>query len=275
MSPTHVAAPEPPRAPVPAAPAPSASESGDTSGSFVGGFCHLRCSLLDRPLRLKADRPFTVGRGSDNDIVIPSQMVSRKHGKVYYDSRVWVYQDLGSSNGTRVNGKRVDKVVLQSGDVIDLGGFLVTYKEIHDLTDVAEGPGAGMEEGKTMAFDANMLKKVAMQGMDGVAVLGGLGGSLADIDIADILQLLEMQRKSGTLSLDFEGAYGKIFVLGGNMIHAEYGKIAGETAIYKMLKIHKGSFHFDPREPRVAPTINRPTTSVLLDASREMDEGGR
>lgn len=267
-------APAPVAAPAAAKPVVD-TDSGEISANFMGGFCHLKCSLLPRPLRLRADRPATLGRGQDCDIVIPSQMVSRKHGKVFFDNRVWVYQDLGSSNGTRVNGKRVEKVVLQSGDVIDLGGFLVTYKEIHDLSDVSDAPGGGMDDGKTMAFDADMLKKVAMQGMDGVAVLGGMGGSLADISIPDILQLLEMQRKSGTLRLDFDGAYGKIYVIEGSMVHAEYGKFTGENAVFKMLKKHEGSFHFDPREPRVQSTINRPTTSVLLDASREMDEGGR
>jgi hypothetical protein len=42
-----------------------------------------------------------------------------------------------------------------------------------------------------------------------------------------------------------------------------------------MLAKTKGSFHFDPREPQVDHSINRPTTSVLMDAAREMDEGGR
>ncbi len=259
-----------------AAPAatPPPERTSDIPTAMEGGVCHLKCSLLDRPLRLRPDRPVQIGRGGDNDIVIPSQMVSRKHGKVFFENRVWVYEDNGSSNGSRVNGKRVDRVVLQGGDVIDLGGFLITYKEIHDLSDVSDG-GVGAEEGKTMALDANMLKKVALQGLDGVALLGGMGGSLADISIPDILQLMEMQRKSGTLTLDFEGARGKIFLEGGNAIHAEYGKFTGESAIFRMLKIHAGSFHFDPREPKVAATIGRPTTSILLDASREMDEGSR
>ena len=114
-----------------------------------------------------------------------------------------------------------------------------------------------------------------MAGMDGVALLGGLGGSLTDITIPDILQLMEVQRKSGTLSLDFEGAVGKIFMLGGSMVHAEYGKLTGEIAVHKMLHKTKGSFHFDPREPKTEKTIHRPTTTVLMDAARNMDEKGR
>ena len=284
----------PPPAPAPAHPSATVMEPGRTAASHdaaaggtaaapgapaggggilnTGGLCHLKCSLLERPLRMRPDRVFTVGRAKESDICIPSQMVSRNHGQFAFEKGVWVYSDLKSSNGSRVNGKRIDRIVLQSGDSIDLGGFMITYKEIHDLSDISE---KAQDEGKTMAIDASMLKRAAMAGMDGVSMLGGLGGSLEDIAIPDILQMMEMQRKNGTLTLDFEGAVGKIYLMGGSMVHAEYGKLKGETAVYKMLAKSKGSFHFDPREPKVEVSINRPTTSILMDAAREMDESGR
>jgi len=244
----------------------------DASAAFsVGGLCHLKCSLLDRPLRLRSDRAVTVGRVKENDICIPSQMVSRHHGKFTFEKGVWIYTDLKSSNGSRVNGKRVERVGLQSGDVVDLGGFMITYKEIHDLSEVSD---KGEEEGKTMTLDPSMLKRAAMSGMDGVAMLGGLGGSLTDISIPDILQLLENQRKSGTLTFDFEGAMGKIHIKAGMMINAEYGRLTGELAVAKMLQRTKGSFHLDPREMKTEVTIHRPTTTVLMDVARTIDERG-
>ena len=263
--------------PEPAAPAPAASvpasASDDASGASAaaGGLCHLKCSLLDRPLRMRPDRAVTIGRARECDISVPSQMVSRTHGKVEYDKGVWVYTDLKSSNGSRINGKRVERAVLQSGDVIDVGGFMITYKEIHDLSDVSEVPD---DQGKTMSLDPSMLKRAAMSGMDGVALLGGLGGTLADIAIFDILQLLETQRKTGTLTFDFEGAMGKIHMVQGAMVHAEYGKLTGELAVQKMLVRTQGTFHFDPREPRTDRSIHRPTTTVLMDAARSFDERG-
>lgn len=253
-------------------PRQAAIQDPEKSGLFVkGGLCHLKCSLLEQPLRLQPDRPVTVGRVRENDICIPSQMVSRHHGKFLFEKGVWLYTDLKSSNGSRVNGKRVEKIVLQSGDVVDVGGFMITYKEIHDLSQVSE---SGEEDGKTMAIDPSMLKRAAMSGVDGVALLGGLGGSLADISIPDILQLLEVQKKTGTLSLDFEGAMGKIYLKVGMMVNAEYGKLNGEIAVAKMLNKVKGSFHLDPRDPRTEVTIHRPTTAVLMDCARSMDERG-
>jgi hypothetical protein len=261
-----------PFAPAPA-PAPAGHAAPAEKVAFGSqGLSHLRCSLLEQPLRLNVDKVVTVGRAKESDICVPSQMVSRNHGEFHFEKGVWVYIDLKSANGSRIKGKRVDRHVLQSGDVIDVGGFMITYKEIHDLSDISSTPE---DEGKTMAFDPSMLKRAAMQGMEGVAVLGGLGGSLADITIPDILQLCELQRKSGTLSLDFEGALGRIFFRQGNMIHAEYGKLTGEIAVYKMLNKAKGSFHLDPREPKAEQSIMRPTTTVLMDAARYLDEKGK
>ena len=268
---TEVPEPAAAAVPAPAPPAPSRDDTGSITGDAgaMGGLCHLKCSLLERPLRLRPDRPVQIGRARECQISVPSQMVSRIHGKVEFDKGVWVYTDLKSSNGSRVNGKRVERVVLQSGDVIDVGGFMITYKEIHDLQDVADVPE---DQGKTMAFDPSMLKRAGMSGLDGVAALGGMGGSLADITIYDILQLLDTQRKTGTLSLDFEGALGKIHMIRGGMVHAEYGKLTGELAVQKILLRTSGTFHFDPREPKTERSIHRPTTTVLMDAARAFDE---
>ena len=86
--------------------------------------------------------------------------------------------------------------------------------------------------------------------------------------------LLENQRKSGTLTFDFEGALGKIHIKAGMMINAEYGRLTGELAVAKMLQRTKGSFHLDPREMKTEVTIHRPTTTVLMDVARTMDERG-
>jgi hypothetical protein len=56
------------------------------------------------------------------------------------------------------------------------------------------------------------------------------------------------------------------------MVHAEYGRLTGEMAVGKMVQRTEGSFHFDPREPRTEHSIHRPTTTVLMDLARSMDE---
>lgn len=68
------------------------------------------------------DRPaFTIGRKPDNDIVLPLDYVSGHHGRLEQQGGIWHYLDLNSTNGTFVNGQRVQSVALQDGDILRIG----------------------------------------------------------------------------------------------------------------------------------------------------------
>jgi len=66
-------------------------------------------------------RPTLIGRGSDCDVVLADAHASRHHARLEVRGGVFVLTDLGSTNGTRVNGHRVREVVLGVGDKIELG----------------------------------------------------------------------------------------------------------------------------------------------------------
>jgi hypothetical protein len=73
-------------------------------------------------------RPVTrIGRGSDADLRIDDAGVSRNHVEVLLGREV-LLRDLGSTNGTYVNGVQVGEVVLRDGDVIRLGGTAITFR---------------------------------------------------------------------------------------------------------------------------------------------------
>ncbi len=71
----------------------------------------------------------TIGRGLNNDIIIEDTRVSRNHAQLRYKSRHFWIADLGSTNGTFVNGERVSEADLRDGDVISLGGLELTFEE--------------------------------------------------------------------------------------------------------------------------------------------------
>lgn len=73
-----------------------------------------RTFVLDRPT-------FTIGRDRSNDIPIEHASVSRRHARLEQHGDVWYYLDLGSSNGSFVNGQNVKKHVLRDGDQIYFG----------------------------------------------------------------------------------------------------------------------------------------------------------
>jgi hypothetical protein len=73
--------------------------------------------------------PTRVGRLADNDIVLDDKRVSRHHAELTGNGARWVLRDVGSTNGTAVNGKIVKEAVLKSGDTISLGGLEVTWEQ--------------------------------------------------------------------------------------------------------------------------------------------------
>ena len=72
-----------------------------------------------------------IGRDSSSAIAINDAEVSRKHARLNFQGGKYVIEDLGSTNGTFVNGQRlVSPVVLKSGDVISLGEQIVLMYEV-------------------------------------------------------------------------------------------------------------------------------------------------
>ncbi len=67
-----------------------------------------------------------IGRGSDNDVVLPDFSVSRRHAEIRNESSGFVIHDIGSTNGVEVNGERVRAHLLERGDRIKLGVFQLT-----------------------------------------------------------------------------------------------------------------------------------------------------
>lgn len=76
-------------------------------------------------------RPIVMGRGADATFPIGDIHASRVHAKMQFDpDRGWIITDLGSANGTKVNGNPVSALVLQDGDRITIGltNFLFAYR---------------------------------------------------------------------------------------------------------------------------------------------------
>jgi pSer/pThr/pTyr-binding forkhead associated (FHA) protein len=73
-------------------------------------------------LEVPIDRDWMViGRGRSADVVIAEATISRAHAAIGYDGEDFFMQDLGSTNGTRVNGTRETRTRVASGDELQLG----------------------------------------------------------------------------------------------------------------------------------------------------------
>jgi pSer/pThr/pTyr-binding forkhead associated (FHA) protein len=94
----------------------------------------------DAGRRVELVAPLTVGRAADADLVLADELVSRRHARVSQRGAGAVVEDLGSRNGTFVNGNQIyGPTRLVPGDQLQLG---VTLVELRSVTQIAERPSA-------------------------------------------------------------------------------------------------------------------------------------
>ncbi len=86
------------------------------------------------------DRELKAGRLADNDIPLKVPEASRHHCRFFQEQSSWFVEDMGSSNGTLVNGRKVSKFELQDGDLIAVGAVTLRFL---DSAPTAEEKGDG------------------------------------------------------------------------------------------------------------------------------------
>lgn len=69
-----------------------------------------------------------IGRGDDNRVTLKADGVSRRHARLFPHDEGWYIEDLGSTNGIRVNGEPVDKMLLRDGDTVEIGFVPYVYR---------------------------------------------------------------------------------------------------------------------------------------------------
>jgi pSer/pThr/pTyr-binding forkhead associated (FHA) protein len=94
----------------------------------------------------------TLGRQIGNDIVFHEEFLSRFHAEIIQENERYILVDKNSTSGTYVNGRRIDRCVLNSGDLISLANIFIMF--------VNNNPKiAGKSMGTTQNLHPNGLKK--------------------------------------------------------------------------------------------------------------------
>ncbi len=222
------------------------------SGKYQGG---------EFPLR--PHREIIIGRSSDLDMVLVEDMVSRKHAKITTDDQVVTIQDLGSTNGTFVNGEKVRKADLKDGDRILIGTSII--KIVYVEGDATNNAISETEARSKMAVAAN--KRATPKSMS---------GSIEEIPLPDLIQLLSTSRKSGVLMVRSDSTVGRLFLRKGQIYFANLesnAAVGARKAIVRMLSWAHGSFELEP--PDEAPVLEEledSTEALLMDGMRQLDE---
>jgi pSer/pThr/pTyr-binding forkhead associated (FHA) protein len=222
------------------------------SGKYQGG---------EFPLR--PNREIIIGRSSDLDMVLVEDMVSRKHAKITTDDHVVTIQDLGSTNGTFVNGEKVRKADLKDGDRILIGTSIIKIVFVDG-------------ENTSHLTETEARSKMAVAANKRTAAPKSMAGSIEEIPLPDLLQLLSTSRKSGVLVVHSDRHVGKIFFRKGQIYFANLENqfnIGPRKALTRMLSWTQGAFELEPPdESAVLEEMTDSTEALLMESMRQLDE---
>jgi pSer/pThr/pTyr-binding forkhead associated (FHA) protein len=224
------------------------------SGKYQGG---------EFPLR--PNREIVIGRSSDLDMVLVEDMVSRKHAKIVTDGRAVSIQDLGSTNGTFVNGEKIRNMQLKDGDRILVGTSII---KLVATSGEARAPAASLSE-----IEARSKMQVTASRR---AAPKSMSGNIEEIPLPDLLQLLSTSRKSGVLVLRSEWGTGRLHLRKGQIYFANIDEsfdVSPRKAMFRMLTWNQGLFELEPPdERRVMEELQDSTEALLMEGMRQLDE---
>ena len=121
-----------------------------------------------------------------------------------------------------------------------------------------------------------VIDKIALEKMSkSTSSDGVVRGSLAQMNVIDLVQSLEMGRKSCLLTLTRDGDKCEMHFKEGQVPHATYGSLTGDAAVFKVLKWTGGNFeiNFDGKTTQQTTTLN--TQGLLMEGLRLLDEERR
>ena len=213
---------------------------------------------------LPGEKEIVIGRGGELDIVLVEDMVSRKHAKITTQGGKIVIQDLGSTNGTFVNGEKIKRARLKEGDRVLIGTSilkLISAAEAkNQIAGTREEVNATLEAiGRSSAGKTDVTK-----------------GEIAELPLPDVLTLISSNKKSGVLEVNGENDTGRVYFKGGKIFYAilnDNEDLGPTKALFRMVSFETGNYELKPAtEEEFMLELEVPTDQLVADAVREMNE---
>jgi CheY-like chemotaxis protein len=121
-----------------------------------------------------------------------------------------------------------------------------------------------------------LIDRIALEKMAKTAPSDGVvRGNLSQMNVIDLMQSLEMGRKSCQLTLTNEGEKCEVFFAEGQVKHATFGALVGDAAVFKVLRWTGGNFQLDFEGKTDKETTQLNTQGLLMEGLRLLDESQR
>ena len=215
---------------------------------------------------LKAEKQIVIGRSSELDMVLVEDMVSRKHARIVVNATGQItIEDLGSTNGTFVNGEKVKQAALKEGDRILIGTSILKL--------ILQGAGSA-DVDESMAKQ-KLEEAAAAQAARTSTKASSMTGKIEEIPLPDLLQLFHTSKKNGILVVSNQNE-GRIYLRQGRVYYAvidENHHLGPQKSFNRIITWEVGDFELRPSEAQeFMVELDSSTEALLMDALRQMDE---
>lgn len=186
--------------------------------------------------------------------------------------------DVIVSEMTLANGTGLDLLARVKRSRNGSNIAFVFLSEEADAVKVAETLDAGAADYlfKPIASQVLVAKvRRIVERSPGASRSRGVSGSLEEMGIPDIVQILHQGRKSGAVSLFADGETGAIYFREGAIVDVVWRGLRGEAAFYALVGISKGNFAIDPTAKAAEETVSASPEMLLLEGMRRLDESSR
>jgi hypothetical protein len=195
-----------------------------------------------------------IGRHESNEIRLLSRAVSNFHAEILKENGSLVIRDLGSTNGTRVNGARVERARITPGDSIQIGNNLLSLQLRPPAGPEARNPPAEVS-GLVPGARGNLLPPKAHR-------------ADRDYPIAELIRALGATMEPLRVHLARQAQKAELLFDRGRLFHAVSGGASGEKALYRVFSWHEGSYSIEPcSNPAAWPA------SICLPLDAMIEEG--
>ncbi|MBL9038704.1 MAG: FHA domain-containing protein [Archangium sp.] len=214
---------------------------------------------------LKPDKPLIIGRSSELDMVLVEDMVSRKHAKISWQGDKPTIEDLGSTNGTFVNGEKIQKPFrIKEGDRILIGTSILKL--------VVQGANAPDLSESQIKQQLENVAAVQSQR----AVKTAMTGKLEEVPLPDLLQLFHTSKKNGVLVVNNGGQEARVYLRQGRVYYSvinDNHELGPQKSFNRIVSWEVGEFELrPPDEQEFMVEMDTSTEGLLMDALRQLDE---
>lgn len=214
----------------------------------------------------------TIGRHASNDLHLESRTVSNFHAEIVFEDGHLTLQDLGSTNGTYVDRRRIDARRIDSEDEIRIGNHLIRVDR-----KPAGSEAEATRISPTPLIAAGTRGHIVSARARSDAQQTALANKVSDLTVADLIKRMATNPLTLRALVRRGAEAARIWTTGTKVVHAELGKVVGEKALYRVFAWPDGEYELsdvDTSDP-LPQSISLPLDTLITEGLVHGEELGK